>query len=152
MDTPGAKPFPHWPNTVTRTQLWVSPKFWVLTSAALGTHLDMHCMLIQVRRSHVHCLEFGCESEWVSEENIGYTSHLLANSKLYEWNSTGQKGLRAWHMLKGIQINTVKMGLHHEKYMHFSNELKHSGPRIHFDITNQISKCFLCLFLKSTEF
>lgn len=30
------------------------------------------------------------------------------------------------------------MGLYHEINMYFSNELKRGGPRIHFDIKNQI--------------
>lgn len=60
MDMPMAKPFQYWPTTVTRTQLWVSPKLRVLTSATLGKQLDVDCMLIQVKRSHVHCLGFGC--------------------------------------------------------------------------------------------
>lgn len=37
--------------------------------------------------------------------------------------------------------NAVKMRVHYEINMYFGNELKHSGPRIHFDIKNQTKKC-----------
>ena len=47
----------------------------------------------------------------------------------------------AWHLLKGVQLNTVKIRLHYEINVYFSNELKHGGPRIHSDIKNQMKKC-----------
>lgn len=52
----------------------------------------------------------------------------------------------AWHMLKGVQLNAVKVRLHYEINVYFSNELKHGGPRIHFDVKNQMEKC-LAFFL-----
>lgn len=126
MAMPGPKPFPHWPNAVTRTQLWVSPKFWVLTSAALGACLDAGsgCVLIQVKRSHVHCLECGCETvmQLMQDGVSQYAEHLLAvqpmcwptanrMSNVARSNNYLSNKLFAWHMLKDVQLNAGKMRL-----------------------------------------
>lgn len=47
----------------------------------------------------------------------------------------------AWYMLKGVQLNAIRVRLHHEINVCFSNELKHSGPRIHSDIKNKMKEC-----------
>lgn len=44
-----------------------------------------------------------------------------------------------WYMLKGVQLN-AKVRLHYEINVSFSNALKHSGPRIHSDIKNEMKE------------
>lgn len=74
---------------------------------------------------------------------IHLTCWPIANeiSKVVQGKSDSRNMLFAWHVLRGVQLNAVKMRLHYEINMYFGNELKHSGPRIHFDIKNQMKKC-----------